>query len=748
MELQAERQLAHCSSLPLRTRAVCKPAPRIHIAAFIQAARTAGVPMTKIIAASALFAAGCALLPLSRAAEDSPTLKLGDLQARSATFHGRLSVPTFEAAPAEIMRSADAAIEAGDRAFAAIGAVSPEAVTFQNTVGALDNAASDVAQATNRITILQQAHPDPAMRAAAVEALEKLQEWSVGVEYRPEVYRAVKAFAATKPDLAGEDRRLLDETLRDYKRAGLAAPEAERAEIERLRKELTRKETTFEVNINNADAPVHFSRAELEGVPPAVLARLQGEDGGYVVDVNVAFQYESVVDHAIREATRKRAYLARDNRARDPNLSLLADILRLRTDIARRLGYASWADYRIEGRMAKNGATALGFLENLKERLEPKFQGELAEFRAVKGALPGQESSEVNVWDWRFCAERVRQDRFRVDAESLRVYFPVDKVLAGMFGVYERIFGIEIREVNPPSKYADDLKAYAVLDRGTREPLGLLYMDLFPRPGKFNHFANFSLVDGKQLGDGTYLRPTTELICNFPPPEGGGPALMRHEDVVTIFHEFGHAMHAILTRAKDVRFSGTNVPTDFVEAPSQMLEYFAWDKTVLDGFAADYRDETQKVPAETLTALRAADLATKGCFYRRQLSFGILDLRLHGASATGPDLANLAGYSNAVLGEIFLPPDPATALVASWGHLVGYDAGYYGYAWADAIAADMAAVFEAAPGGYLDEGVGRRLRDEIYAQGNAREIDESIERFLGRKPSVGSFLKKMGLSSN
>jgi len=288
------------------------------------------------------------------------------------------------------------------------------------------------------------------------------------------------------------------------------------------------------------------------------------------------------------------------------------------------------------------------------------------------------------------------------------------------------------------------LKLFAVIDRKTQEPLGLLYMDLFPRPGKFTHFANFPIVDGKLWPNGVYARPTTALLCNFPPPGPDGPALMTHEEVITIFHEFGHAMHAILTQAKDVRFSGTNVPTDFVEAPSQMLEYFAWDKSVLDGFAADYRDPTRKIPADTLAQMRRADLATKGSFYRRQLSLGILDLRLHD-NLTPDQWAHLNDFSNRILGEVFLPPDPDTALIASWGHLVGYDAGYYGYAWADAIAADMASVFEEAPGGYLDEGVGNRLRNEIYARGNSRDITFSIERFLGRKQSVEPFLKKVGL---
>src|SRR5215471_9173919 len=348
-------------------------------------------------------------------------------------------------------------------------------------------------------------------------------------------------------------------------------------------------------------------------------------------------------------------------------------MIQLRSDIARILGYASWADYQTEIRMAKNGAIALAFLEKLKTGLEPKFHAELDEFKQIKAASKGSSTPDINIWDWWYCAEKLRQEKYRIDAEALRVYFPYEKVLQGMFNVYERVFGIRIQEVAPPSKYSEDLRLYAVIDRNSDAPLGMFYMDMFPRAGKYNHFANFPIIDGKRLENGKYQRPTTSLICNFSPPTKDGPSLMTHSDVTTIFHEFGHAMHAILTQAKYARFAGTNVPQDFVEAPSQMLEYFTWDKKVLDGFAADYRDSTKKIPEEVLSKLKAADLATKAFYYRRQLAFATVDLRLH-SGLTDDQLNQLNDFCNGVIGEVFLPPDPSTAMVASFGHIMGdYD---------------------------------------------------------------------------
>jgi thimet oligopeptidase len=243
------------------------------------------------------------------------------------------------------------------------------------------------------------------------------------------------------------------------------------------------------------------------------------------------------------------------------------------------------------------------------------------------------------------------------------------------------------------------------------------------------------------LPEEKYQRPVVALVCNFPPPGADGkPSLLSHDDLVTVFHEFGHALHGMLTRARFSRFAGTEVPRDFVEAPSQMLENWAWDKTVLDSFAADYRDPSKKIPADVLGKMREARLATAGVYYRRQFAFAKLDLALHGPHPAGQPY-DAVTVSNQVMEKVLLPVDPNTALIASFGHLAGgYDAGYYGYAWAEAIAADMATVFRRSPGGFMDKETGMKLRAEIYEPGNSREVGESIEKFLGRKRSIEPFL--------
>jgi len=670
--------------------------------------------------------------------------RLRELQARAAQFHSAIVLPQFETSPGQVDATVREAIRAGNAAYDSIGAVDPARASFENTVLALDNAAYQTGLVANRLSLIKETSTNAALREASTEALKALQDWSVGLEYREDVYRSVQACADKKPQLQGEEERLMAETLRDYRRAGLHLPATERAEIERLRKELARLAMDFEVNINRAQKELKFTKSDLEGVPESFLEQAKTGENEYTVKVNVTWHYLAVMDNARSEEIRKQVLVVHDNLARTENLPLLEKILALRDTIARKLGYKTWADFQTEVKMVKTGAAAIGFLEDLRRGLEPKFAAEVEEFRKIKVRETRDAAAKVNIWDWRYYSNQLKKERFTVDAEQLRVYFPYQRVLEGMFAIYQRIFGLKFAAVEPPYKWIPDLQLYAVSDAKSGEPLGLFYLDMFPREGKFNHFAQFGIVEGKQLPGGLYQRPTVALVCNFPAPTKDAPSLLSHSDVETLFHEFGHAMHSILTRARCARFSGTSVPRDFVEAPSQMLEAWVWDKKVLDSFAADYRDPNRKIPAEILAKLTAAKLATEGTRYRRQISFGLCDLVLH-TRIHPENSAAVLPLSNQVLGDAFFPLAPDTAFVAYFGHLMGYDAGYYGYAWADAIAADMATVFEKAPHGYYDEEAGMRLRKEIYEPGDSRDVNVSVEKFLGRKPSREPFLKKLGI---
>ena len=669
-----------------------------------------------------------------------------DFRDAAAKRNAVLTIPEWEQTPEAVEASMKDAIAKANTALDQIGAQDLSKVTFKRTVVALDNLTYQAGLAANRAALIKETNTNPAMRSTAENAVKAFQEWAVGIDYREDVYKAIKAFADTHPKLAGEDAKLLKETLRDYRRAGLELPPDRRKEVEQLRKELSKLGTDFDSNIVKASAPVIFTKADLDGLPESFFASpgIKTGDDAYSVMANVTWQFNTVQENAKFEATRRKLYVIRETLAKDTNVPVLNQMLALRNKIALRLGYKSWDDFQTEIKMAKTGANAKKYISDLVAGIQPKFDSEVAELQKLKEADTNDPNAKIDVWDWRYYNNQRNKQKYAVDKEALRAYFPFQKVLDGMFNIYQNIFGLKFVKIAVPYKWTDDLQLYLVTDSATGEPLGMFYLDMFPREGKFNHFAQFDVISGKLLPDGKYQRPTVALICNFPPASADKPSLLTHSDVETLFHEFGHALHSIVTRAKYGRFAGTHVPGDFVEAPSQMLQNWVWDKKVLDTFAADYRDPSKKIPAEIIKKMNDAKLANAGVYYRRQFAFASVDLALHDQH---PEDAryDCVAISNPVLEKVFLPIDPRTTFVSYFGHLNGYDAGYYGYAWADAIAADMATVFETAKDGYFDKQAGLRLRRDIYEPGDSRDVNLSIENFLGRKQSIQPFLKKIGI---
>ena len=664
----------------------------------------------------------------------------------AAKANAVLTIPDWEQTPEAVEASMKDAIAKANTALDHIGTQDLGKVTFKSTVVALDDLTYQAGIAANRAVLIKETNTNPAMRSAAENAVKAFQDWAVGIDYREDVYKAIKAFADTHPKLTGEDAKLLKETLRDYRRAGLDLPPNQRKEVEQLRKELSKLGTDFDTNIVKASAPVVFTKAELDGLPESFFASpgIKTGDNAYTVMANVTWQFNTVEENAKSEATRKKLYVIRETLAKDTNVPVLNQMLGLRNKIALRLGYKSWDDFQTEIKMAKTSANAKTYINDLVTGIQPKFDSEVAELQKLKAADTNDPNAKIDVWDWRYYNDQRNKQKYAVDKEALRAYFPFQKVLDGMFNIYQSIFGLKFEKITVSYKWIDDLQLYLVTDSATGEPLGMFYLDMFPREGKFNHFAQFDVISGKLLPDGKYQRPTVALLCNFPPATADKPSLLTHSDVETLFHEFGHALHSIVTRAKYGRFAGAHVPGDFVEAPSQMLQNWVWDKKVLDTFAADYRDPSKKIPAEIIKKMNDAKLANAGVFYRRQFAFASLDLALHDQHPEdGP--YDCVAISNPILEKVFLPIDSSTTFVSYFGHLNGYDAGYYGYAWADAIAADMATVFETAKDGYFDKQAGLRLRRDIYEPGDSRDVNVSIEKFLGRKQSVQPFLKKIGI---
>jgi len=671
-------------------------------------------------------------------------------QVKAKDFGNVLPVPVFETQPSEIYYNVGKVIGYANAVGDAIANQDLSRVTFESTVGALDDLSNEIQLTVNRIYLIKETAVDEAMRDAGTEAIKRFNDWNVGFGYREDIYRAIQAYADTKPELTGEHAKLLEETILDFKRLGFHLPQTTRDELELLQKRVSTLATDFGSNIRNATAVLTFTKEELDGVPESFLSQdgiKTGEDA-YSISANVTWHYITVMENAINPATREKVFIARYSLAQAENTPVLQEIVELRCEIASKLGYGSWFDFKTEIKMAKNEKTVRNFVDDLIDGLDPKFKAENAIFQKMKAADVGDPDVTFDLWDWRYYRNKYKKDEFSVDTEALRKYFAYEQCLNGMFAIYERIFGLKIEQVESPYKWEESVTMHVISDAATEEPLGFFYLDMFPREGKYNHFASFGIIQGKQLDDGTYQRPVNALICNFPPPEGDNkPSLLSYNEVTTLFHEFGHCMHSLLTRSEFIRFSGTSVPRDFVEAPSQMLEYWLESKEVLDTFAANYQDPEDKIDGDLIDKIVESNKATVGGHYRRQLTFCSIDLELHGPACRHGDALDVIESSNAVFEKVLFPVPEDTSFVTYFGHLTGYDGGYYGYAWADAIAADMATVFEQAPGGYLDEEVGLRLRREIYETGGSRDMNESIRAFLGRERSLKPFLNNLGIET-
>ncbi len=682
-----------------------------------------------------------------RAAAAAPrALRSVDSFAAAAEEHGvELLLPWFERDAAAVQAAADAALADGQQALDAIARQNPAQADFRSVFVALDDATYPVISALNRFYLMKETQPDAALRSACNEAVQRIEQWLVGAGYREDLYALCAAYAASyergeQPLLQGEDLRLMTETMRDFRRAGFALDAKTRAEVESLQKQLSELANLFDLNVTNAQQDLFFTREELDGAPDSFLSASRADHGRHRVRVHVTPDALTVFENVHDESVRRAVSAARHDLAWAENGPLLTQILQVRHAIASQLGYADWADYQTEVKMSGTGARAQDFVEDFVAGLEPKFRAELAVLTEIKRAETGLERPRIEVWDYLYYQNLLLARQYGVNTAELRNFFPLERVMEGMFLVYEHLFGLRFHPVSPTRPWVGDLKLYVVEDARTLEPLGAFFLDLFPRDGKYNHFAQFDLVGGKRLPDGRYRRPVAALVCNFTPGAPGEPALMTHDEVQTFFHEFGHCLHAVLTRAEHARFAGGAVPRDFVEAPSQMFENWAWDPEVLSIFAGHWKDPERGVPIATLRAMKEADRATKAVWYRRQLGYALADLRLHRGLVDDP-----AAVANRAMADAFLPVPAGTHFAAYFGHLTGYDAGYYGYAWADSIAADLATVFEQANEGFLDAEVGMRLRREIYEPGGSRPVEDSVRAFLGRPSDPRAFLRSVGI---
>ncbi len=553
--------------------------------------------------------------------------------------------------------------------------------------------------------------------------------------------------------LQPEQRKLVENALRDFRLAGVALPADRKDRYRAVMERLAVAQSKFDENV--LDATNAWSRhvidpVELEGLPAAVIDRALAaarvaDKAGWLFSLD-APNYQAVMTHAANESLRRDFYTAWVTRASDAgphagrwdNTALMAEILQLRHEAAQLVGYASFAEYSLATKMAHETGEVLDFLRKLARVSRPAAQREFSELEAFAGRA-------LNAWDVAFYSERLKRDRLQVSEEELRPYFPLPRVLAGLFTVASRLYGIRIVARAEAETYHPDVRFFEIRERDG-SPRGGFFLDLYARPRKRGGAWMDECVGRMRLGQSSAL-PVAYLVCNFTPPAGEKPTLLTHYEVLTLFHEFGHGLHHMLTRVDYPSVGGINgVPWDAVELPSQFMENFAWREEVLPLISA-HVDTGEPLPVETLRKLQATRTFQAGMQTVRQLEFGLFDFRLH-AEYSPQHPARIAETLAEVREEVAVVKAPSfNRFPHSFQHVFsgGYAAGYYSYKWAEVLSADAFGAFEEK--GVFDVATARRFLRAILERGGSRDAMEAFVEFRGRKPEIEPLLRQMGLAA-
>ncbi|MCE2528091.1 MAG: Zn-dependent oligopeptidase [Actinomycetia bacterium] len=612
--------------------------------------------------------------------------------------------------------------------------------TYQNTLAPLEEIGELFSRAFGEAGFMGYVHTDPEARAAGRASAEQLSKWQTELAFHPGLYQAVNEFSTTEEaaDLSGERARLLEFVRRDLKKAGHHLPAESQARVKELTQRLIELGVAFSQNIAEYDDALEVSGGDLNGLPASYIDSLPPGEGEGRLRVTMAYPHVvPFMENADRRDLRQALMEKFNNRAVESNRPILEEAIALRMEIASLFDEPSWAHHRLSERMAKKPEAVEAFYELL---LDPLTSAGLREVERITEMLEADgEEGPTQVWDWRYYDNQIRRTEYGVDQMEVAGYFPLFQVVEGMLDLTGEVFGLEYQKVEAPV-WHEDVTTYAVFDRDSGERIAHFHMDLFPREGKFSHAAAFPLVGGRLLADGSYQLPRSCIVANFTPPLLETPALLQHSEVVTLFHEFGHILHQILTRAELGRFSGSSTEWDFVEAISQIMENWTWQPEVLARFAF-HHESGQPLPTELLERLTGAQLLNIAISKLRQASFGLLDMALHGPDRD-KDIDEILARTTKV--SLF-PRQEGTFSPASFGHLMGgYDAGYYGYLWSEVFGDDMWRRFEEE--GITNPGVGMDYRLEVLEVGGSRDAIDTLRAFLGREPDNSAFLRKLGIS--
>lgn len=663
----------------------------------------------------------------------------------------------YQTAPFSKIKNEDflpAFLHAIEEAKAEIDAISnnPEAPTFENTIEALDFSGEQLDRISSIFFNLNSAETNDEIQKIAQDVSPLLSEFSNDITLNELLFKRVKTVYNSKDslELTTEQHTLLDKKYKGFSRNGANLPEDKKTRLREIDKNLSQLKLKFGENVlaeTNAFEMHLTKERDLEGLPEGAKEAAQQlaeakQKKGWLITLDYP-SYIPFMTYASNRKLRKKLAIAAGAKAfkgnENDNQDNVLQIAKLRHERANLLGYQTHAHFVLEERMAKTPKTVEHFLNELLEKAKPAAEREFINLEAFAKELDGIDHLEK--WDGSYYSEKLKQKLFSLDDEQLKPYFKLENVINGVFTIAERLYDLKFEEIDTIDKYHDDVLTYKVTDlKGNL--VSIFYADFFPRPGKRNG-AWMTVYKSQYIKNGENSRPHISNVCNFTKPTKSKPSLLTFNEVTTLFHEFGHALHGILANTTYPSLSGTNVFWDFVELPSQVFENWCYEKEALELFATHY-ETGEVIPMDLIEKIKASATFHEGMQTLRQISFGLLDMSWHGQDPSS--ITNVKAHESKVFENTKLYPDVAeNCMSTAFSHIFqgGYSSGYYSYKWAEVLDADAFEYF--LEEGIFNKDVAKKFKDNILSQGGIEDPMTLYKRFRGKEPQPEALLRRAGL---
>lgn len=644
----------------------------------------------------------------------------------------------------DVNRRVDLALQEAKKELDKIIKLDDKSRSFNNTARALDRVENQFSVVSSGISVCEQVNPNKAIRDSCYQAAIKMSEFAVDAFLNVDLYKAFKSYIqgnAKKELLNDEEKYFLKEVMQEFIRSGLNLPEDELAQVKKLQKELSELSLSFNRNVALDNSFIEVGEDALKGVDPHFIKQLETTKVGKKVRCDYPTRSE-VLKHCFIENTRQQLSLAFSNRAYPVNKKVLLQIISKRDELAKRLGFKSYTDFDLDNQMVKSTKIATNFIIDLAKKVEKKEQEEFERFCSDLPADVKLTNGKLDPWNVAYVKEYYKKKHFDLDDRQIAEYFTMEDTVDGIFEIYQEFLGLEFKLLKPKGLWHKDVTLIQILKKDSNIIQGYIFLDLYPRDNKYSHACMASVFPALKTEDEVAVPSVSVVIANFPKSTKERPSLLKHNDVITFFHEFGHAMHHLLGRTELVHFSGTETKSDFVEVPSQMFEEWMWDKKMLAKISKHYKTG-DSLPENLIDKMIELKRFDSGGFVQIQCNYSLLSLAyfLPGAEKDVDKIMQdlHAQYIKNVRFE------PKGHFYASFGHLVSglYGAKYYSYMWAKVFALDL---FDAIRKyGLLDHKIGQKLINKVLGKGGSVDPNVLLRDFLGREPNQDAFLKDIGI---